>query len=87
MAENSLRVITAMSVSVVNISVQGGDAIFQPFFGYLLDRHMLMRAHEISQNFMPSDFDWALWLFPIGFILAIIFVFLIPETYCKQKSE
>lgn len=85
-AENSLRVITAMSVSVVNISVQGGDAIFQPFFGYLLDKHMLFRAHEISQNFMPSDFDWALWLFPIGFILAILFVFLIPETYCKQKN-
>lgn len=85
-AENSLRVITAMSVSVVNISVQGGNAIFQPFFGYLLDRHMLARAHAISTNFMPSDFDWALWIFPIGFILAILIVFLLPETRCKQRT-
>src|SRR3990167_9507950 len=29
-AENSKRVVTAMSVSVVNISVQGGCALFQP---------------------------------------------------------
>lgn len=84
-AENSLRVITAMSVSVVNISVQGGNAIFQPFFGYLLDRHMLARADMISTNFMPSDFSWALWIFPIGFILAILIVFLLPETRCKQR--
>lgn len=86
-AENSLRVITAMSVSVVNISVQGGDAIFQPFFGYLLDKHMLARIHILSTHFMPSDFDWALWLFPIGFVLAIVFIFLIPETHCKQKDR
>lgn len=85
-AENSLRVITAMSVSVVNISVQGGDAIFQPFFGYLLDKQMMARLHTLSTNFTPGDFHWALWLFPIGFILAILFVFLIPETYCKQKD-
>lgn len=85
-AENSLRVITAMSVSVVNISVQGGDAIFQPLFGYLLDKHMLSRAHVLSANFMPSDFTWALWLFPAGFILALLFVLLLPETHCKQKQ-
>lgn len=86
-AENSMRVITAMSVSVVNISVQTGSALFQPFFGYLLDQHMLMRAHAISTNFMPSDFDWAMWIFPIGFALAILIVFLLPETRCQQKER
>ncbi len=85
-AENSIRMITAMSVSVVNISVQGGSAIFQPFFGYLLDNRMLARAHEISTKYMPSDFNWAMWIFPIGFVLAILIVFALPETRCKQKE-
>lgn len=86
-AENSMRVITAMSVSVVNISVQAGSGLFQPFFGYLLDNRMLARAHEISTKFMPSDFAWAMWIFPIGFVLATLIVFALPETRCKQHIE
>lgn len=85
-AENSKRMITAMSVSVVNISVQGGSGIFQPFFGFLLDNRMMARAHALSTNFMPSDFSWAMMLFPVGFVLAIILVAMLPETHCKQKE-
>jgi hypothetical protein len=86
-AENSKRIITAMSVSVVNISVQAGSAIFQPFFGYLLDKKMSLRLHEITTNYIPSDFNWAMWLFPIGFIIAFLVVFALPETRCKQRVE
>ena len=85
-AENSMRVITAMSVSVVNISVQGGSAIFQPFFGYLLDRHLFSRLHHLSTHFAASDFSWAMFIFPAGFIAAIFIVFLLPETRCQQKE-
>ncbi|MCX7125160.1 MAG: MFS transporter [Gammaproteobacteria bacterium] len=85
-AENSKRVITAMSVSVVNISVQGGSALFQPFFGYLLDKHMATRMHLIGTQFVASDFSWAMMIFPAGFILAILIVFALPETRCKQKN-
>ena len=83
-AENSMRMITAMSVSVINISVQSGDAIFQPFFGYLLDKKMMTHASVITSNFIASDFSWAMMVFPIGFILAIAIVFLLPETRCRQ---
>ncbi|MCX7121903.1 MAG: MFS transporter [Gammaproteobacteria bacterium] len=86
-AENSKRVITAMSVSVVNISVQGGSALFQPFFGYLLDKHMMMRADQISTHFLSSDFKWAMMIFPVGFILAILIVFVLPETRCRQIQK
>lgn len=83
-AENSQRVITAMSVSVVNISVQGGSGLFQPFFGYLLDKHMLMRVHHIGTQFVVSDFTWAMWIFPAGFIVAMLLVWMLPETRCQQ---
>jgi len=86
-AENSKRIITAMSVSVVNISVQGGSAIFQPFFGYLLDKRMFLRLHEISTKYIPADFTWAMWIFPIGFVVAILIMFALPETRCKQRIE
>lgn len=85
-AENSQRIITAMSVSVVNISVQGGSGLFQPFFGYLLDKQMLMRVHHLTSNFIASDFKWAMWIFPIGFLLSILIVFALPETRCRQRN-
>lgn len=84
-AENSKRIITAMSVSVVNISVQGGIGLFQPFFGYLMDRHMLMRVHYISDHFTAGDFRWSMWIFPIGFLIAILCVLCVRETHCKQQ--
>lgn len=84
-AENSKRIVTAMSVSVVNISVQGGIGIFQPFFGYLMDKHMLMRVHHLSTHYVASDFSWAMWVFPIGFVLAILCVAGLKETHCKQR--
>src|SRR3990167_3859258 len=86
-AENSKRVITAMSVSVVNISVQGGSGLFQPFFGYLLDKHMLMRAQVITTQFAASDFTWSMMIFPVGFVLAILIVFALPETLCQQRED
>lgn len=85
-AENSKRVITAMSVSVVNISVQSGSALFQPLFGYLLDKHMFMRVQHISDHFTTSDFTWAMWIFPIGFVLAALIVFFVRETHCQQMD-
>lgn len=85
-AENSKRIVTAMSVSVVNISVQGGIGIFQPVFGYLMDKHMLMRTHHLSTHYLASDFSLAMWLFPAGFIIAILCVWGLKETHCKQKE-
>lgn len=86
-AENSKRMITAMSVSVVNISVQGGSGLFQPIFGYLLDKHQLMRTHHVSGHLIGGDFHWAMWIFPAGLALTMLLVFALPETRCRQRSE
>lgn len=85
-AESSLRMITAMSVSVVNISVQGSSAIFQPFFGFLVDMHAKMRG-GVTTLLAPADFHWAIILFPLGFVLAFIAVIAMRETYCQLSTE
>ncbi len=85
-AENSSRILTAMSVSVVNISIEGGSGLLQPFFGYLMDKHMMHRLHHLTHHFVPSDFGWAIWLFPLGFIIALLAMISVPETFCKQRD-
>ncbi len=86
-AENSLTVITAMSVSVVNISVQGGQAIFQPLFGYLLDRHAALSHSTMPATYSIADYHAALWLPIIGFIVAFMAAYLIKETYCRHIED
>ncbi|MDF1653999.1 MAG: MFS transporter [Coxiellaceae bacterium] len=87
-AENSLTVITAMSVSVVNISVQGGQAIFQPLFGYLLDRHAAVSGYAVvSSSYSTADFRSALLLPAIGFVAAFVAAYLIKESYCRHIED
>lgn len=67
-AENSPRMITAMSVSVVNISCQGGLFLAAPLFGYLMD---LRHTAGALNHYVANDFHWAMLLFPFSFVLAI----------------
>lgn len=84
-AESNPRILTAMSSSVISISVQGGVALFQPIFGFLLDHHMMMRNHMLTEHFIAADFRGAVLLFPIGFLLAFLITILIRETYCQER--
>lgn len=86
-AENSARILTAMSVSVVNISVQGGIGIFQSVFGRLLDTAAITRLHHTTLHFTASDFHFAMQLFPIGFVIAFVMACCVRETYCKQRAS
>lgn len=86
-AESSPRVITSMSVSVVNISVMSGYVIFQPIFGYLMDLHVQSRLHHLSNHYVAADFSWAMWIFPIAFVLAILAALAVKETYCRAPHQ
>lgn len=72
-AENSPRLITAMSVSVVSLSTQAGLFFAEPLFGYLMDLH--------------HDFRWAMFLFPISFVLAIVMAGKLRETHCRLEQN
>jgi MFS family permease len=81
-AENSPRLITAMSVSVVNITTQAGLFFAEPLFGYLMDLH-----HSGGAAYTAADFHWAMLLFPVSFALAIGAVLKLRETHCQIRKE
>ena len=85
-AENSIPAITAMSVSVVNITTMGGQAIFQPLFGKLMDLHAGKMA-VIARHYSAADFHWAMMIFPIAFIIAGIAVYCLRESYCQSREK
>ncbi|WP_256435128.1 MFS transporter [Coxiella endosymbiont of Amblyomma nuttalli] len=81
-AESSMPVITATSVSIVNITTIGGQAIFQPLFGRLMDLQILY-CHHLPINYGVSDFQRAMLILPIGFLVAFIAAFCLRETHCR----
>ena len=86
-AEGSRRVVTAMSVSVVNITTIAGIGLIQSLFGRIVDIEVTHRLHHFSSNFIAADFSWAMWLFPLGNIIALIAACIVKETYCHQRIK
>lgn len=84
-AESNSLLLTATSVSVVSISVIAGGAIFNPLFGWLIDYHA-QQAGRLSPHYMASDFQFAIWLLPIVFILGFFAALALRETRCRRSE-
>ncbi|PHQ82301.1 MAG: MFS transporter [Coxiella sp. (in: Bacteria)] len=86
-AESSQRIVTAMSVSVVNITTVAGIGIIQRLYGYLMQAHAEQRVHHATSTYLPADFHWAMLIFLAGYIFAVLASFLVKETYCVQREK
>jgi MFS family permease len=84
-AENNSKLLTATSVSVVSLSVISGGAIFDPFFGWLIDLHAKTLGH-FAPNYTTSDFQFAIRLLPAAFVIGLIVALFVRETHCRRKE-
>lgn len=85
-AENNPHELTAMAVSVVSIMTQGGPVLYQNIFGHWLEAHWDGRIVDGVPVYSWLDYQHALWIIPIGFIIAFICALLLKERqyYGKQ---
>jgi MFS family permease len=84
-AEINSKLLTATSVSVVSLSVISGGAIFDPFFGWLLDSHARSMGRPLA-SYTASDFQFAIWLIPVAFVVGLLITFFIRETFCRRRD-
>lgn len=84
--ENNSKMLTASSVSVISFCAISGYAIFQPVFGWLMDLHWQGTVVDNVHIYSITDFQRALWILPIGFIIALFFTFFLRETHCQRKE-
>lgn len=85
--ESNPRVLTATCVSVVSICAISGGAIFEPFFGTLMDLHWSGSMAQGVRNYIAGDFQFAMWLFPVGIIVAFFAAMLMKETFCRRQHN
>lgn len=85
-AESNPRILTATSVSVISFTALFGGAVFNPLFGYLMDRRGDFKIINNMHIYSPADYLHAMWIMPITMFIALITTFFIRETYCKSVN-
>lgn len=84
-AELNPIALTGTAVSIASVTIMVSGVIFQPLFGKMLE---LNWDHTIVDNvpiYSVHDFNTAMWIMPIGFIIGLAIAFMIRETYCESQ--
>lgn len=78
--------LTGTAVSIDSICIMVSGFLIPPVFGWLMDiggtQKMIMGVVDYSK----ADFQRAMLVIPIAFILGLIIAFFIKETYCRQQK-
>ncbi|GJM06754.1 MAG: MFS transporter [marine bacterium B5-7] len=86
-AEHNSPLLTGTAVSIVSMTTLAGGAIFQPFFGWLMDKAWSGKVIHGVPVYSVTDYRTALTILPIVFGLALIAAILLRETYCRSQTE
>ncbi len=86
-AELNPIALTSTAVSVASMTIMISGAIFQPFFGWIMQLHW---DHTMSTDGVPlysaHDFMNAMLIMPIAFAFSIVAAWMIKETFCRSEA-
>lgn len=71
---------TGLANSIASIIIMGGGALGQLVFGGLV------QYHAGANHYLSADLEFAMWLFPITTVFALLSILLTKETYCKRDD-
>lgn len=74
------------ATGIASVIIMGGGGIGQVLFGWLMTHHADTAniAATAATPYTISDFQFAMWMFPIAAIAALVAVLMTRETYCKR---
>lgn len=70
---------TGLANSIASIIIMGGGALAQMVFGHMVHHH------ASSASYQAPDLEFAMWMFPITTIFALVAILFTRETYCKRS--
>lgn len=72
---------TGTATGIASVIVMGGGGIAQVLFGILMQRH----AGQAALHYTITDFQYAMWMFPITAVIAFLVSLFMKETHCVQS--
>jgi len=85
-AELNPLALTSTAVSIASIIIMVSGAIFQPLFGWLMESSGNHQVLDQIPVYSAADFQTAILILPVAFIIGIIIAFLIKETFCQSRA-
>lgn len=73
---------TGAATGIASVIIMGGGGVGQVLFGWLMQHH----AGAVTTYYKTADFQFAMWMFPVTVITALLATVLIRETYCKRAD-
>ncbi len=78
--------LTSTAVSIDSVCIMVSGFVFPPFFGWLMEQR---GGHDVVNGvavYSAQDFNYAMLVFPISFVVALVFAFFIRETFCRAQA-
>jgi sugar phosphate permease len=78
--------LTSTSVSIDSLCIMASGFIVPPLFGWLMEHH---GTHEVVNGmtvYTAQNFNYAMIIMPVSFIIALGITFFMRETYCKSQE-
>ena len=79
-AESNSGCNTGAATGIASVIIMGGGGVGQVLFGWLMQRH----AGMVTAQYSIADFQYAMWMFPIAVIVALLAILFTRETYCER---
>lgn len=84
-AESNAPEHTGVCEALASFMIMGSGAICQDIFGMLMNYHAIGKIHTSQMvHYTSSDYQFAFWLLPVGFVLSLVFGYYAKETNAKS---
>ena len=78
--------LTSTAVSIDSVCIMISGFIFQPFFGWVMEHSGPQTVVNGVTTYTAENFDRAMLIMPIAFVIGLIIAFFIRETYCRSQA-
>jgi MFS family permease len=85
-AELNPSALTGTAISVASVLIMGSGAIFDPLFGKVLEWNWDRAFVHGQPLYSTADFNTAMMIMPIAFVIGLVIAFLMKETYCQAQA-
>lgn len=85
-AELNPNYLTSTATSIDSLCIMASGFIVPPLFGWIMENYGVRKMVNGEIFYTAENFNYALLIMPISFIIALIICFFMRETYCNSQT-
>lgn len=78
--------LTSTAISIDSLCIMASGFLVPPFFGWLMERSDTHSVVNGVTVYTAQDFNSAMLIIPVSFVVALIITAVMRETYCRSQA-